>query len=161
MNFICHVPGKSGKKLKMKNKLYILLNELKEISNIKDIGLHKIYNNTLIPIAKNRDGLLNESDWMTQHSNCHVNINDDFLIKKAIEEKKEQFIIDCCNNSTEALNSFFIKSVYIFPIIINNDVVGIFVLASINNKITLSNEIINTIKKTIKENTNDFIGLFN
>lgn len=119
-----------------------LFEKLVIMSGIEDVGYHKIKNGKLIPISKANTGKITEEAWKAQHHANPVIIENDLQLKKLMEIKKSVFIRDCSINSTKALDSFAVHSMYTFPVIKNKEVIGIIVMVSIGEKKELTDEII-------------------
>lgn len=119
-----------------------LFSKLAIMSGIEDIGYHKIESGKLVPIAKTNTGKITEEDWKAQHHANPVIIENDLQLRKLMETKKSVFIKDCAIDSTKALDSFAVHSMYTYPVIKNKDVIGIIVMVSIGEKKELTDEII-------------------
>ena len=130
-------------------KMKGLFSDIILISGIEDIGYHEIKDNTLKPLTKSKVGKISEEDWIKQHLKNTVDISTDPVLKTLMSTKRPVYIKDCTTNSTKALDSFSVRSVYMYPILKSGEVEGVIVLASIGEKKELSEETLNKCEELI------------
>lgn len=128
-----------------------LFEELIGLTGIEDIGYHRIDDDRLIPVAKSTGGMLLEKDWIEQHKKNPVIVSEDMQLVELMATKKVVYIKDCEVNSTKALDYFSVHSMYTYPVIEHDEVVGIVVMVSIGKKNELSDEVIEQCEKVINE----------
>ena len=132
-----------------KDKIYELFNKLTTLTSLQDIGYHKMVDNKLSPVMKSRIGKITEKEWMQRHFDNPVSIEDDFLISKVVATKRTVHVKDFKEFSNEGMNSFSIHSVYMFPVVLNNEIKGIIAVVSIGKTVILSEETINKCEELI------------
>lgn len=135
-----------------------LFDDLKKIHPIKEMGIHAIGDGRLHPVYKNNDTDFNIEKWKAFHRNNPVYIKDDSFLTAIVNEKKTMAIHD--TNTMEEKPQPFIKldiqSVYIFPLLMGNqDIVGFVEIASLGEKLLLSDSEISMIETLIENQRAD------
>ena len=132
-------------------KMFTKINEFIEI---EEIAYLTIENGELIPIYKNDTDFLPLEKWISFHKEYRSFVKDnDFLVEMV--ETKSLCAIDNTNNLSSKPTEFKvldIKSIYLFPTIKNNEVVGVVDIAFINKDYTLSQDQIDKCQEIINEN---------
>ena len=132
-------------------KMFTKINEFIEI---EEIAYLTIENGELIPIYKNDTDFLPLEKWISFHKEYRSFVKDnDFLVEMV--ETKSLCAIDNTNNLSSKPTEFKvldIKSIYLFPTIKNNEVVGVVDIAFINKDYTLSQDQIDKCQELIDEN---------
>ncbi len=132
-------------------KMFAKINEFIEI---EEIAYLSIENGELIPIYKNDTDFLPLEKWISFHKEYRSFVKDnDFLVEMV--ETKSLCAIDNTNNLSSKPTEFKvldIKSIYLFPTIKNNEVVGVVDIAFINKDYTLSQDQIDKCQEIINEN---------
>ncbi|QUH21486.1 hypothetical protein [Alkaliphilus sp. B6464] len=131
-----------------------LFKEISTIIKIEEIAYLSIEDGELIPIYKNDTEFLPLEKWINFHRKYRSFVKDsDFLIK--LVETKTLCAIDNTNDLSSKPTEFKvldIKSIYLFPVIQNNEVVGIVDIAFINKDYKLTQEQISQCEKIIDKN---------
>ena len=140
-----------------KDKIYELFDKLTTLTSLQDIGYHKMLDNKLSPVMKSRVGKITEHEWMQRHFDSPVSIEDDKLISKVVATKHSVYVKDFKEYSNKGMNSFSIHSVYMFPVVLNNEIKGIIAVVSIGKTVILSEEIINKCEELINSYMEHFI----
>jgi len=132
-----------------KDKIYELFNKLTALTSLEDIGYHKMVDNKLSPVMKSRIGKVTEDDWMQRHFDNPVSIEGDVLISKVVATKRSVYVKDFKEYSNKGMKSFSIHSVYMFPVVLKNEIKGIIAVVSIDKTVMLSEEIISKCEELI------------
>lgn len=125
-----------------KKSFYTLCCILTELTGIEDVGYHKILSDRLKPIIKSNTGEITEADWIQHHTDNPALIANNPLLVELLRTKKKVYIKDTSLSSSADLDSFTICSVYVFPIVINNEVIGVIPIVSIGTVNSLKDETI-------------------
>lgn len=114
------------------NKMDQLFAEIKEITEIEDIGYHEIKDGKLHPIYKSKTGGVSLEEWKMIHDKNPVFIKDDIILQEIITEKRTVVVseVKVDNRSGSAFLLFGIDSIMVIPVIRNNEVIGIVPIVS-------------------------------
>ena len=128
--------------------------EINKFINIEEIAYLSIEDGELIPIYKNDTEFLPLEKWISFHKEYRSFVKDnDFLVK--LVETKSLCAIDNTNNLSSKPTEFKvlgIKSIYLFPVIKNNEVVGVVDIAFIKQDYILSQDQIDQCQELINKN---------
>ncbi len=110
-----------------------LFRKINEVTELEDIGYHRIEDGRLKPIYKTQTDVLGMERWKTVHSQNPVYIKDTFILQEVIKKKQPVYIYDT-NNDSRSAGAFFlfgVDSILIIPVVRENDVKAIICIVSI------------------------------
>lgn len=110
-----------------------LFRKINEVTELEDIGYHRIEDGRLKPIYKTQTDALGMERWKTVHSQNPVYIKDTFILQEVIKKKQPVYIYDT-NNDSRSAGAFFlfgVDSILIIPVVRENDVKAIICIVSI------------------------------
>lgn len=125
-----------------KKSFYELCYILTKLTGIEDVGYHRILSDRLNPIIKSNNGEITEEDWLKHHTDNPALIANNPLLVELLRTKKRVYIKDTSILSSADLDSFTICSVYVFPIVIDDEVIGVIPIVSIGIVNNLKDETI-------------------
>lgn len=125
-----------------KKSFYSLCCMLTNLTGIEDVGYHMILSDRLKPIIKSNNGEITEADWIKHHTDNPVFIANNPILIELLRTKKKVCIKDNSLSSSVDMDSFTVRSVYMFPIVIDNEVIGVIPIVSIGVVTSLKDEII-------------------
>ncbi|MCB2289685.1 hypothetical protein LGK97_07900 [Clostridium sp. CS001] len=136
-----------------KKSFYVLCDILTNLTGIEDIGYHRIFLDRLQPVIKSHDGKITQDEWIKKHTDNPVLVANNPMLVELLCSKKKVYIKDASLSSTNDMDFFEVHSVYMFPIVIANEVVGVIPLVSIGTVNSLKDELILECELAIKKFT--------
>ncbi len=110
-----------------------LFQKIKEVTELEDIGYHRIEDGRLKPVYKTQTDVLGMERWKTVHSQNPVYIKDTLILQEVIKKKHPVYIYDT-NNDSRSAGAFFlfgVDSILIIPVVRQDDVKAIICVVSI------------------------------
>lgn len=110
-----------------------LFQKICEVTNLTDIGYHRIENGRLKPVYKTQTDVLGIEKWKTVHGQNPVYVEETFILREVRDTKKYAFINDTKNDnrSADAFFLFGVDSILILPIIRDEELKAIVCIVSI------------------------------
>lgn len=104
-----------------------LFNELEQFIEINEIAYLGIKNGELIPIYKNNTDSLSLNNWIEFHKQYRSFVKDSQFLIELVKTQKPALIKNTNELAKKPIEfqKLNINSIYLFPVIKNNEVVGI------------------------------------
>lgn len=110
-----------------------LFQKIAEITDVRDVGYHRIEEGRLKPVYKTQTDSLGIEKWKTVHGENPVYVKDTYILKEITDKKQPIEIYDTHNDSRSA-DAFFlfgVDSIMIIPVVRENEVKAIICIAAI------------------------------
>ncbi len=135
----------------MKDIFEKLYDELGEIIKIDEIAYLTFQDGKLNAVYKRDSKLFTNEEWVEFHKKNHTFVKNVPLLKKLIQTKQRCVVEDTneLQSKPPKLKKFNIESIYLFPIIKKNDVVGFINIVYIDNCCKLTKEQLDKCEKII------------
>ncbi|MDR3597760.1 GAF domain-containing protein [Clostridium sp.] len=120
-----------------------LFHELKTVLHTDEFGYHAIIDDRLVPVYKNDTEGLNLEKWKMYHANNPVIIEDDIVLTEVLRTQKSISIDNTNDNSDYPLcyGVFGIFSIYLVPVIKDDNVVGLIDMPVMGRYYSFKNDI--------------------
>jgi len=114
-------------------RLEHLFKQLQELTGVQDIAYHQIKEGRLCPVLKTNTDMLGVERWKSVHAQNPVYIERDRLLRDLVQLPRPLTVQEVKNDprSSEEFFLFGIDSILIVPVLENEVVQGIVVVASI------------------------------
>lgn len=110
-----------------------LFKEIHKVTNVDDIGFHRIQDGRINPIYKTNIGEIDIEQWQNAHGQNPVYIEDDRILQEGVNSKKTVVILNTREDkrTTDVILSFNIESLMMIPVINLDEVIGFILIVSI------------------------------
>lgn len=134
-------------------KMDQLFSKLTEVTQIQDVGYHEIKDGKLNPIYKTRTEDLDIAKWKETHAQNIVYIKDNPILIEVIESKRPVTISNTKQDpkSSGVFFLFGIDSIMVIPVIKQEVVNGIVVIASIGKLHDFTEDEVSRCEALVKE----------
>lgn len=113
-----------------------LFQKITEITDVQDIGYHRIEGGRLKPVYKTQTDTLGIEKWKTVHGENPVYVKETYILREITEKKQPVEIFDTHNDSRSA-DAFFLfglDSIMIIPVVREEEVKAIICVAAIGKQ---------------------------
>ncbi len=113
-----------------------LFQKIVEITDVQDIGYHRIEEGRLKPVYKTQTDTLGIEKWKTVHGQNPVYVKDTYILREITEKRQPVEIFDTHNDSRSA-DAFFLfglDSIMIIPVVREDEVKAIICVAAIGKQ---------------------------
>ncbi|HEY8805889.1 MAG TPA: hypothetical protein VIM42_12450 [Clostridium sp.] len=135
---------------------YELTAELSILTGLEDIGYHKLLEDRLQPVMKSNKGKITQEDWIRHHMDNPVLLANNSILIELLSTNKKVCIKDASITSSADMDPFTVRSVYMFPLIVDENVIGVLPIVSIGVATILENATLIECEKIILKYKNIF-----
>lgn len=110
-----------------------LFQKIAEITDVQDVGYHRIEGGRLKPVYKTQTDILGIEKWKTVHGQNPVYVKETYILREVTDKKQPIEIYDTHNDSRSA-DAFFlfgVDSIMIIPVVREDEVKAIICIAAI------------------------------
>lgn len=117
----------------MQEILENLFQKISQVTNVEDIGYHRIQDGRLQPVHKTQTDILGIEKWKTVHGEKPVYVKDTYILREITEKKQaiEIYNTKTDQRSADAFFLFGIDSIMIIPVVRQQEVKAIICITSI------------------------------
>lgn len=133
-----------------------LLEQVAGTTGVPDVAYHEFHEGCLKPVLKTKTDVLGVEKWKSVHAQNPVRIEHDRLLSDMVRQPRSVTVQDVKNDkrSSEEFFSFGIDSILVVPVLHDEKVSGIVVVASIGKLHHFSDEEVRNVESLV-ENSRD------
>ena len=139
-------------------ELDLLFEGLNKLTGVRDIAYHRFGEGRINPVLKTNTDILGVEKWKNAHANNPVYIQHDQLLSDICREPRTLVVQDVKNDprSADEFFLFGIDSIMIIPVLVQDDLKGIVVVASIGELHFFDDEEIEKSEQIVEQYINIF-----